>query len=238
MNSYGKPSQSNFGQLLKSLFLFIVLVIFGLLIGFVFLVSKYPEAERTQRTAQTEETEEISPFFQLDKEVTYHRKELAGFRWQMLRERLIAIANGQISLSAADLNDWSNNIFADIENQNIETPASAVVGLKMASPSAHIEPGQLNILIPIEIDIIGTAQKIAVQVGGRFEESSNGPILIANRLYLNSAPIPFSAAIFTALQPALIGLIADTDEFQKIQNIWPDIQRIEVGESTLIITKR
>ena len=234
-----KPDSKRSSFPLFSLILSFVLWTFvGMIAGFIYLVAKTPEPISSNESLVPVE-EDASLLFAVHKNVRYYRNQTFRHKAEALAKQLFASASDEIEVSSGDLNSWAKEQFgAQIAQQNGSSESKPYIAFIPETPQFQIASDQLHIAYPFTVEVLNQRIEMLALTSGEFVTKNYSPQWKMDRLYLNSAPIPFKQAFYNFFQPHVMKAIAKTDEVEKISSAWNVIKEIEIKGTTMIVRRK
>ena len=218
---------------------FVGSALLGFLIGFFYLFSIKPTPISTSNPVPTGGGETDPTLVTFNNQVYYYRS--SGFRQnaQALVKKLYASNTNQIEISALELNAWAaanlstGNNYSSGDEGN--TPS---ISITPETPVFQIAENLLHVAYPLGIEAWGRRWDLTVISSGDFKSTTAGPDWNPQRLYINSAPIPFRNTVYELSKPKVLGAVAKNAEAEKLVTAWKMIKSIKVGDATLTVIRK
>ena len=218
---------------------FFVWTFVGTVTGFIFLSFKTPKPISSNESLVPDTEEGKQPFFHIDKEVRYYKTQSFRHRAEALAKQLFASTTDEIEISSSDLNAWAR---AQFDAQSVDDTGSAgdnsYVALNPGVPEFQIAAGELHISYPCKAEILGQEIDVLIITSGVFESEDFTPQWKMDRLYLNSAPIPFKQTFYGLIQPYVMKAVSRNEELEKLKSAWAIIKEIEITGSTMVVHRK
>jgi hypothetical protein len=211
--------------------------ILGALIAFAYLVSLQPTAIDTAGKTRTEIEGGIQDSGQqLKTRVHYYKTSSLGHAAQALARRFYASRTNRIEVTAMELNAWAaaNLSPAKLDGDG-KTP---ILTLSPQVPTFQIAQKQLHIAYPFQVSIWGWSASILLLCSGDFANTAAGPDWQVNKLYFNSAPLPFKQELYKLAMPHIQKALNRNEEAKQMQAAWSMVRSIQVGDVTLLVDRR
>lgn len=218
---------------------FVLWTFVGALIGFVYLSFKAPKAIASNQSLVPDSGTGERPFFHINKEVRYYKTQSFHHRAEALAKQLFASTTNEIEISSADLNGWAR---AQFNAQGVRDTGSgegkSYIALNPGVPEFQIAAGELHISYPCTAEILGRKFDVLVLTSGVFESENHTPTWKMDKLYLNSAPIPFEQTLYHLVKPYAMKVISKNEEVEKLKSAWGVIKEIEITGSTMLVRRK
>ncbi len=220
---------------------FIGSALLGVLVGCSYLLS-IPPKPLTAGDAKQPDTEatDTTLLTQFNNRVTYYREPSFRQGAQALAKKLYASATNQVEISAFELNAWSAAYLAPSSNNDsgTEEGKTPLISFIPDVPVFHIADRQLHIAYPAKIEAWGEKWDLLLLSSGDFNNEGASPDWNVQRLYVNSAPIPFKHSVYKLVKPRILKTISENEEAQKLQTAWKMVKSVTVGETTLALIRK
>ena len=217
---------------------FVLWTFVGMIAGFIYLVSKTPEPISSGESLVPSE-KGATPFFYTNKTVRYYKTQSFRHRAEALAKKLFASASDEIEISSSDLNSWANAQFStQAAQQNDSSENKPYIAFIPDTPQFQIASDQLHVAYPFTIEVLSQKVEMLALTSGKFATEDYIPQWKMDRLYLNSAPIPFKQAFYNLISPYVMKAVAKNEEVEKISSAWSVIKEIEINGSTMVVRRK
>lgn len=209
----------------------------GFLIGFIYLATVSPKAVLASEAEPLARTPISLSHFET--EVRFYESPSLRQNAHALARKLYASQTQQIEISALELNAWaganlSSHALTPIGGEESTAP---ILSLIPQVPVFQIAEQLLHVSYPATLHIGNIAMPLRLIASGDFTTGSNGPEWNTQRLYINSAPVPFKQWVFRVSKPPVMRALEKNPEVEKMQTAWKRIRSIQVGSSTLQVER-
>jgi len=222
------------------LFGFIGCTLLGFLIGFSYLFSIPAKPISTSDPLPGVDSDAEPALVSFNNSVYYYRS--SGFRQnaQALVKKLYASSTNQIEVSSMELNAWAAANLATSNNHSYsgENAGASSISFKPGVPVFQIADNQLHVAYPLEIEAWNQRLDLLFVSSGAFASTTHGPDWNPQRLYINSAPIPFRQIVYRFAKPRFLDAVSKHEEAEKLTTAWKMIKSIQVGEATLRVIRK
>jgi len=222
------------------LFGFIGCALLGFLIGFFYLFSIPAKPISTSDPLPGVNSEAEPALVSFNNRVYYYRSSSFRQNAQALVKKLYASSSNQIEISPLELNAWAaanlstNNNYSS-SGDNAETSS---ISFNPGVPVFQIADRQLHLAYPLEIEAWDQRLELLLISSGDFVSTTHGPDWNPQRLYINSAPIPFKQAAYNFAKPKFLKAVSKHAEAEKLTTAWKMIKSIQVSEATLTVIRK
>ncbi|MEQ9823818.1 MAG: hypothetical protein ABQ298_05490 [Puniceicoccaceae bacterium] len=219
------------------LFGFLGSMLLGVLVGFAYLATVPPVSIQPSESKPAETSAMFLTHF--ENEVRYFQR--SGFRQnaQALTRKLYASQTEQIDVNALELNAWAEVHLAPHSPASTaaDSDRASILSLAPDVPVFHIASHKLHLSYPATLQILSMEMPLRLIASGDFSTGTRGPTWNAQRLYLNSAPLPFKKWSSHLIMNQVMRALETNAEVEKMQTAWRRIRSIEITATSLLLQR-
>lgn len=153
----------------------------------------------------------------------------AGQSWQIKRESLAEGVAGEVALTEAELNAWSNATFEQVKVDEAEK--SSTVMILAGTPNFRIDGSTLHLGLVNTLNFFGSESSLVLQAKGGFEKSGSGWRFEASEALLGALPLH--------KVPALLPLVANrfgaANAPSEVEKVLASASELTVADGSLVI---
>lgn len=222
------------------LFGFLGCSLLGFLIGFFYLFSIAPKPISTSDAIPGVDPDAEPALVSFNNRVYYYRSSSFRQNAQALVKKLYASSTNQIEISPLELNAWAAANLSSAGNfsssgDTSETPA---ISFTPGVPVFQIADKQLHLAYPLEVEAWDQRLELMLISSGDFTSTNRGPDWDPQRLYINSARVPFRKFVYSFAKPKILNAVSKHAEAEKLTTAWKMVKSIRVGDATLTIVRK
>lgn len=207
----------------------ILSIVFGTLLGFIFLASLPVKRLSSDKELTAIMTERATRSPRPDDAYYFAAPASRGRVWLDRREAFLSGESSEVAVSFGDLNGWTSSYFRPLVPGPKDDKPFLELSVKEPMFGTDGE-GTVYLSMPLRAEAMDVSKSYIVHARGRFDGS---PDFNLDRIYVNNAPVPNLPGISSVVFNSFLGLFAASDEFIAVSEVWPQVKAVEVTEDSL-----
>src|SRR5690606_5530043 len=145
----------------------------------------------------------------------------------------------RIDVNALELNAWAEVHLAphSLASTAADAGSSSILSLAPDVPVFHIASHQLHLSYPATLQVLNFEVPLRLIASGDFSTGTRGPTWNTQRLYLNSAAVPFKKWSYRLIMNQVMRALKPNAEVEKMQTAWRRIRSIEITAANLLVQR-
>lgn len=211
-----------------------VMVGFGILLGFIYLMSfplqAYPSMEKRADDLEKRESSNSNPG-----DAFYIEGPRSGSSaWEAKRGQLVEGSASRVRLSAGEINAWLQNKFRP--SAVAEGSESKDLLIEPDSPNIGItEDGAVYLNLPAKISGYGMDGKSIFSAQVHYTADAP-PRLSVDRLQIGGAAVPLPGILGSQIVSAMQRAFSSAEEYVVLSKAWDRVQSVEASDGALVLT--